>query len=141
MSVNLPYLLKSPVGTELRLNIFKKDSSFVTTSQSAKLFYHLNSKNSVGVGIHSETSNNLLDNNVALIDDYKSVFYFVNYSYSKSQRFDSLFPVNFLFDLTLGTGKRTIDDLKENQNLIRCSCLNQDCRVIRIDFLLLAIKS
>ena len=34
----------------------------------------------------------------------------------KRQKLDVLFPVNFLFDITLGTGNRTINDLKENQS-------------------------
>jgi len=115
LKVKLPYMFGSPFGAELGLNIFKKDSSFVTASQSAKLIYQLNSKNSVGFGIHSETSNNLLDNKIVLIEDYKSLFYFVNYSYLKSQKFDLLFPVNFFFDITLGFGNRTLENEKEKQ--------------------------
>jgi len=116
IKVNLPYLFGSPLGTELRLNIFKKDSSFVTATQLAKFIYQLNSKNSLAVGIHSEASNNLLDNSVVLISDYKALFYFINYSFLKTQKFDLLFPVNFLFDISLGTGNRTIEDIKEKQN-------------------------
>lgn len=116
ITTNLPYLFGSSLGAELRLNIFKKDSSFVTASQSAKLIYPFNSKNSLSVGIQSETSNNLLDNSVTLINDYNALFYFINYHYLKRQKLDVLFPVNFLFDLTLGTGNRTIDNSKENQS-------------------------
>ena len=116
IKMNLPYIFGSALGTEFRLNIFKKDSSFVTVAQSAKLIYQLDTKNLVSLGIHSETSNNLLDNNVTLINDYRSLFYFVNYSYLRAQKLDPLFPVNFLFDITLGTGNRTIDSVKENQN-------------------------
>jgi len=115
ITTNLPYLFGSTLGAELRLNIFKKDSSFVTASQYAKLIYQLNPKNLISFGIHAEISNNLLDNNVALINDYNTFFYFVNYVYLKRQRQDPLFPVNFLFDITLGTGKRTTDDLKVTQ--------------------------
>jgi hypothetical protein len=116
ITTNLPYLFGSSLGAELRLNIFKKDSSFVTASQSAKLIYQLNSRNSLSIGIQSETSNNLLDNNPVLINDYNALFYFINYFYLKRQKLDVLFPVNFLFDITLGTGNRTIDDSKENQS-------------------------
>lgn len=116
IKMNLPYLFGSPLGTEFRLNIFKKDSSFVTATQLAKFIYQLNSKSFLAVGIQSETSNNLLDNNVVLISDYKAFFYFINYSFLKTQKFDLLFPVNFLFDISLGTGNRTIEDNKETQN-------------------------
>jgi len=116
VKVNLPYILGSPIGTELNLNIFKRDSSFVTASQSAKLLYQLNTRNSLALGILSETSNNLLENKAPLIEDYNSLFYFINYSYFLSQRPDPLFPINFLFDITLGTGNRTFENTKENQN-------------------------
>jgi len=115
LKVNLPYILGSPIGTELNLNIFKRDSSFVTATQSAKLLYQLNSRNSLALGILSETSNNLLETNSTLIEDYNSIFYFFNYSYFKSQRIDLLFPINFLFDINIGNGNRTLESAKENQ--------------------------
>ena len=39
----------------------------------------------------------------------------MNYIHLKRQKQDLLFPINFLFDITLGTGKRTIDNVKESQ--------------------------
>ena len=118
LKVSLPYLFKSPIGTELNLNIFKKDSSFITASQSIKAFYQLNSKNLLAIGIHSENSNNLLENSITSINDYRSIFYFLNYSYLKPQKYDLLFPVNLFFDISLGVGNRTNDGSKENQTRI-----------------------
>ena len=118
LKMNLPYLFGSPLGTELNLNIFKKDSSFITASQSLKAFYQLNSKNLLGIGIQSENSNNLLDINITSINDYHSLFYFANYSYVKAQKFDPLFPVNLYFDLTFGKGRRTDNNSIKNQTRI-----------------------
>lgn len=115
LKMNLPYLFGSPLGTELNLNIFKRDSSFITASQYIKAFYQLNSKNVLALGVQAENSNNLLENGITSITDYRSLFYFVNYSYIKTQKFDLLFPANFLFDVTFGTGTRTLDQSKENQ--------------------------
>ena len=98
------------------LNIFKKDSSFVTVSQSGKLDYIISPKNSVSAGILSTTSTNLLDNNILSINDYKSSFYTLNYLHIKRQRYNLLFPINFQFDITTGFGNRTFDDIKESQN-------------------------
>ena len=50
-NVSMPYLFKSPIGVELNLNIFRKDSSFVTDRQSAKINYQINAKHVVGVGL------------------------------------------------------------------------------------------
>ena len=116
LKAKLPYLLGSPIGVELSLNIFKKDSSFVTVSQSGKLDYIISPKNSVSAGILSTTSTNLLDNNILSINDYKSSFYTLNYLHTKRQRYNLLFPINFQFDITVGFGNRTFDDIKESQN-------------------------
>jgi len=44
-NMSLPYLFKTPIGVDLLLRIFKKDSSFTTINQSAKIHYQINSKN------------------------------------------------------------------------------------------------
>ena len=41
-NLNLPYLFNSPLGTELELNIFRKDTTFSITNQTANLFYQIN---------------------------------------------------------------------------------------------------
>ena len=51
LNAKLPYIFRSPLSVELKLNIFKKDSSFVTVSQTAKLGYQFDSKNQISIGI------------------------------------------------------------------------------------------
>jgi hemolysin activation/secretion protein len=115
INVRLPYLFGSPLGTAFGLNIFKKDSSFITVAQSAKLDYQINSKNLIAIGINSTTSTNLLDVNTLFVDDYKSIFYTAYYLYTKRQRYNALFPINFEFDIATGLGNRTFQGLKESQ--------------------------
>ena len=118
--IELPYLFSSPVGAELQLNIFKKDSSFTTVNQFAKIYYQLNPKSKVLVGISSTQSNNLLDNSTTLlIDDYDSTFYNLGYNYVSKESYNNLFPVDFSFDIEVGTGKRTFEstDLKQTSIL------------------------
>jgi len=115
-TLELPYIFSSPMGTELQLNIFKKDSSFTTIRQLAKLFYQINPKSKVLVGVNATQSNNLLDNmSTLLIDDYNTTFYNLGYSYAARERYSALFPVNFKFFLEVGSGKRTFEnsDLKQ----------------------------
>ncbi|HUH28482.1 BamA/TamA family outer membrane protein [Gelidibacter sp.] len=111
----LPYILGSPIGVQLGLHIFKKDSSFVTTTQMAKLDYQFNPKNSLALGINTQASTNLLDNPILTINDFKSTFYNLSYNHTKPQRYDMLFPLNFLFDLSGGVGKRTIENTGQSQ--------------------------
>ncbi|WP_456437339.1 POTRA domain-containing protein [Psychroserpens sp.] len=114
-NVIMPYMFGSPLGVELNLNIFKKDSTFVTARQSAKLNYQINSNHIVGVGISGVNSSDLLDTEVSSINDFSSSYYFTNYVYTKRQNYDFLFPVNFLFDITGGFGNREFDDINEDQ--------------------------
>jgi hypothetical protein len=117
-NLNLPYLFGSALGTELALNIFKKDSTFTTVNQSGSLFYQVNSKQKVFAGIDAIQSNNLLDNKPSLdIQDYNSTIYNLRYQYIKRQNLNLLFPVNFIFDLKIGLGKRNFTDLVEKQTL------------------------
>ncbi len=115
VNIKLPYLLGSPAGLELGLNIFKKDSSYVTVSQIANLEYQINPKNLISIGIDSKSSTNLLKNTSLFIDDYKSVFYNVHYLYLKRQRRDVLFPINFRFSALAGFGSRSISESVEPQ--------------------------
>lgn len=114
-NVDMPYMFGSPLGVELNLNIFRKDSTFVTARQSAKLNYQINSNHLIGVGISGVRSSNLLDTEISSINDFNSSYYFSNYVYTKRQSYDFLFPINFLFDITAGFGSRTFDTMDENQ--------------------------
>ncbi|WCO02340.1 outer membrane protein assembly factor [Psychroserpens ponticola] len=114
-NVTMPYMFGSPLGVEVNLNIFRKDSTFVTARQSAKLNYQINSNHLVSVGLSSVNSSDLLDTQVSSINDFNSSYYFTNYIYTKRQNYDFLFSVNFLFDITGGFGNRTFDDVHENQ--------------------------
>ena len=119
VNLNLPYLLSTPLGVELGLNIFRKDSSFTNVNQMAKLFYQVNPKMNVYLGINSTKSNNLLDddNAVAEIQDYDATKYTVRFSYIKRQN-SRLFNTNLLFDIELGLGDRRFAERDENQSQV-----------------------
>ncbi|RKE90960.1 BamA/TamA family outer membrane protein [Ichthyenterobacterium magnum] len=116
VKIDMPYLFGSPIGLGLELNIFKKDSTFVTSSQTAKINYQINPSNSISVGITSTTSTDLLDINSFSINDYKSNQYFLNYTHVKRQNYDLLFPTNFLFDISAGIGNRKTNNKNFNQS-------------------------
>jgi len=118
VNFNLPYILGSPIGTEFALNIFKKDSTFTTVNQTANLFYLIDSKQKLSVGIEGVQSNSLINNNASIaIQDFNSTFYNINYTYTKSQYYNLLFPINFAFNLKLGFGDRRFENTTEKQVL------------------------
>ena len=114
---NLPYLFGTPIGTELELRLLKKDSSYSTADQSAKLFYQLNPKNKIFAGIRSIQSNNLLDSLYSnpFIKDYKTVFYNIRYQHIQRQKENLLFNINTLFDLQVETGQREYNKTSTKQ--------------------------
>jgi outer membrane protein assembly factor BamA len=116
VDIDLPYLFASPVGLELGLNIFRKDSTFLNARQKAKIHYQINALQRIAAGIDFTNSTNLLDSDTSIIEDYRSNFYTINYRYIKPQFYDPLFPVNFHFDLSLGFGQRETDTDTQSQN-------------------------
>ncbi|REG85232.1 BamA/TamA family outer membrane protein [Winogradskyella sediminis] len=117
VDADLPYLFNSPIGLQVGLNIFRKDSTFLTAKQYAKLNYLVNAKHKVGIGINTTTSTNLLENDTDILNDYKSNYYTVHYNYTKPQFYDPLFPVNFWFDFSSGFGNRTDDIASQKQSI------------------------
>ena len=121
VNLNLPYIFSSPIGTELSLNILKRDSTFTTVNQKASVFYQINSKNRIYVGIESVESNNLLDieiNSLSLVSDYKSNLYNIKYTYNNRQNFKTIFQLKSSFNLEYGLGERKTINNKEKQNRI-----------------------
>lgn len=116
VKTDLPYLFGSPLGLELGLNIFKKDSSFVTVAQSAKINYQINTGHKVALGVDAINSTDLLDSGVLEILDYKSSFYMMDYQFVETNRSSALFPIAFQAQLSGGFGSRSVENTKESQS-------------------------
>lgn len=118
-NVSLPYLFKSPIGLDFALEIFKRDSSFSTVNQNAKIHYQINTKHKIYSGISSIQSSNLLNEvTTSTILDYKTSYYTVAYQYLKNQNFNVLFPINTKFYFETNFGKRNQLNFKEKQSLL-----------------------
>ena len=115
--LTLPYLFKSPIGSELKLNIFKKDSTFTTAEQSVNLFYQLNPKQRLFVGIKTAQSNALEPIESSTIIDYKTNAYELRYTYQNRTPKDLLFPVKSQMEVRLSRASRKTSALKTNQNI------------------------
>ncbi len=104
--VRLPYLFGSPIGSELELKIFKRDSTFVTTDQIAKMTYQITPPSSAYIGYKATESSNLLDETVAgnAVEDYNARFFIAGLQFVKIQN-DPLFPykTNVMLDSEFGS--------------------------------------
>ncbi|MFD1015616.1 hypothetical protein ACFQ13_06770 [Winogradskyella rapida] len=117
VDADLPYLFSTPIGAQVGLRLFKKDSTFLNANQYAKLNYLINAEQKVGLGITTTNSTYLLEETSPTLSDYKTTYYTLNYTYSKPQYADPLFPINFWFDFTSGFGDRTISNSNEDQQM------------------------
>ncbi|WP_396603130.1 POTRA domain-containing protein [Algibacter sp. R77976] len=114
--VSLPYLFNTPIGADILLRIFKRDSSFTTVNQSARLHYQINSKNKIYGGIVSTESNNLLTDNInSTISDYKTKNYTIAYQFLKPQFNSLLFPIESKLYIEAGIGERKTTTKKTKQ--------------------------
>tara|TARA_A100000171_G_C2139249_1_gene153277 strand:+ start:302 stop:1996 length:1695 start_codon:yes stop_codon:yes gene_type:complete len=112
----MPYLLKTPFGISLELNIFKRDSTFVTTQQEAQLSYQVNPISSVYVGYKGYESSNLLDEALAgeAVEDYNSTFLTTGGLIVIPQN-SRLFPKKTELQLGAEFGKRESKGKQEDQ--------------------------
>ncbi|WP_233164063.1 POTRA domain-containing protein [Snuella sedimenti] len=114
--LSLPYLFKSPIGINLQLHIFKRDSLFSTVNQSAKLDYLINSNHKIYSGILASQSSNLLSINTnPNIKDYTTKAFTLAYEYKKAQPNNLLFPLHSNLYLETSLGKRTTSDISDKQ--------------------------
>ncbi|GAA4113121.1 membrane protein [Aquimarina addita] len=106
-NISLPYILKSPIGIEAGLSIFKKDSSFLITNQNVNLNYLITNKANIFVGYSATTSDNLLEtpSPTLNINDYTSSFIRAGANYTTRQN-NLLFPIKNRYAITTEFGSR-----------------------------------
>ncbi|QDO95676.1 hypothetical protein FNB79_07295 [Formosa sediminum] len=119
VNIDVPYIFNTPIGTDLELNIFKKDSTFSTVDQSLKLYYQINPAHKIFAGLSSTQSSNLLETTTnSTINDYKSTFYQFEYNFINTAIENTFFPTKSYANIETGFGPRTYENTKENQILI-----------------------
>ncbi|WP_411768637.1 POTRA domain-containing protein [Winogradskyella sp. A3E31] len=106
INASLPFIFSSPIEINVGLNIFRKDTTFSTTSQFVKINYQINPNHKIGAGIKGINSSNLLSTSFSDLQDYSSNFYNLSYQFIRPQNYDFLFPVNMFFETSFGFGKR-----------------------------------
>lgn len=112
----MPYLFKSPFGLGAELKIFKRDSSFVTTEQQARITYQITPTSHSYIGYKGYESSNLLDEAIGgiAIEDYTSRNIIAGIAYKKQQR-NNLFPVKSYLSIDAEVGSRELKSTKEGQ--------------------------
>ena len=109
-SVRLPYLFKSALGVEAKLSLFRRDSTFSTTTQDINLFYRLSPTLTAGLGYQSIQSENLQDEflEIESTEDYTSNKLVLSGEYLQIQD-DYFFPVKSNVSVLSSLGNRRTD--------------------------------
>ncbi len=82
LRVKIPYLFKSPIGTETQLKIFKQDSIFTNLDLNERLFYQINPNSSIGADLKYTSSNYLVDEESnSDYDDFNKIGLGLSYEY------------------------------------------------------------
>ena len=101
-----PFVLQSPLGLELSLNLTKKDTSYTKDEQSIGVNYL--TKNKHGISLHLSYLNSV--SNLTIVNqstkDYNSKFQKIRYSYLEPNINNKLIPIKFLNTLEFSIGER-----------------------------------
>lgn len=117
VDADIPYLFSTPIGIQVGLKIFRKDSTFLNANQYAKVNYQINTQHKIGIGISTTNSTNLLASDTDILNDYTTNYYTLQYNYTRTQPLDPLFPINFWFDFSSSFGHRDNNLGKQKQSV------------------------
>jgi hypothetical protein len=113
-SLELPYILQSPLGLRGQLNIFKQDSTFQNTKTAIALSYYLDYNTRLYLGYQSTVSSDIQNSNNSLITDYKSSYLTSELAYSKIDNRNSMFLHRSQLNIKTGIGTRETNNLLDN---------------------------
>ena len=110
-----PFVLQSPLGLELSLNLTKKDTSYTKDEQSIGVNYL--TKNKHGISLHLSYLNSVSNLTIVnqSIKDYNSKFQKIRYSYLIPNINNKLIPIKFLNTLEFSIGERRDNTNKRKQ--------------------------
>ncbi len=119
-----PYIFNTPFGLELKLNLTKKDSTYIKDEQSIGVSFLIKNKYNVSFHISSLNSTSTLEIANDLIKDYKSNFRKIKYDFKKVNSYDRLIPIKLLTLVELSSGKRKENSGTKNQNIYLAKVFN-----------------
>jgi hypothetical protein len=119
LRTELPYLFQTPLGIEAELNIFKRDSTFSSTSQVIQGSYQISPTSKGHIGYRGNTSTDLLsaEVNPERIQDFEARYFTTGVQIVKPQN-SRLFPVKTRIKLSIAHGKRKTSTTKKKQTSI-----------------------
>jgi len=106
LSLELPYLFKSPIGAKGSLRIFKQDSIFQNTVTDLNLGYYFSYNSKLYLGRQQTQSVDIQNTDSGTLSDYNNAFWTSTYEYTGYVMDDFLFPQKTSLFIKGGVGSR-----------------------------------
>lgn len=113
-SIELPYLLKTPIGLKAQIQLFRQDSIFQNTKTAIDFSYFKNYNTRFYLGYQTTESSDIQNSIDTSISDFNNSFLTSSFNYTKLDVTHFMFPIKSIFSVTAGTGKREIKNQSEN---------------------------
>ncbi|WP_233579262.1 outer membrane protein assembly factor [Flavobacterium sp. LS1R10] len=113
-SVELPYLLKTPIGLKAQIQLFRQDTTFQNTKTAIDLSYFINYNTRFYLGYQKTESSAIQNLNNNPISDFNNSFLTSSFNYIKLDAANSVFPTKSSLTLQSGIGSRALNTLSEN---------------------------
>ncbi len=117
LSVELPYIFKSPLGVKAEINIFKQDSTFQNAKTAFNLGYYFNYNSRLYIGYQSTESSDIPNINSTNLSDFNNSFTTTSFEFIDFKIDDFLFPEKTKLDIKFGIGSRQSKQSSDDQLL------------------------
>lgn len=113
-SIELPYLRKTPIGLKAGIQLFRQDSTFQNTKTTIDLSYFASYNTRFYLGYQTTESSDIQNATDSSISDFSNSFLTSSFNYTKLDIANLTFPIKTHVFVTVGTGKREINNQLEN---------------------------
>jgi len=115
LSLEIPYIFKSPIGIKANLNIYKQDSIFQNAKTSIDIGYFFNYNTRLYLGYQSAESSDIQNSNSTTIRDYSNSFSTANFEFLNLDKSSFLFPEKTKLSSKIGFGSRYSNSINYKQ--------------------------
>lgn len=112
--IEIPYLLKTPIGLKAQIQLFRQDTTFQNTKTAIDLSYFANYNTRIYLGYQSTESSDIQNSNNSSISDFNNSYLTSSFEHTKPDSSNNIFPVKSRFLTSVGIGKRNSNIKFEN---------------------------
>ncbi len=124
VSLELPYVFRSPIGVKGALRIFKQDSTFQNTVTDINIGYYFSYNSKLYIGRQATQSVDIQSANTSNLSDFSNSFWTSTYEFTNFNVDDFLFPEKTVLFIKGGFGKRDSQVGDSNQYFAQINAMH-----------------